>query len=109
MGVWYVCVLFLKSWQGQYNLVFFYWRWEKLVYVLSNQVGPTVFNIFTKVLLSNVVCKLKTGNQVGPMVFNIFTKMSLSNVVWKLKTGKKSFLNSVFKHPNMSNGVTQTL
>jgi len=44
-------------------------------------VGPIVFNIFTKVLLSNVDCKLKTGNQVGPMVFNIFTKVSLSNVV----------------------------
>ena len=34
--------------------------------------------------------------------------MSLSNVIWKLKTGKRSFLNSVFKHPKIGN-VTQTL
>ena len=61
---------------------FFFLEREKLVYVLSNQVGPIVFNIFTKV--------------------------SLSNVVWKLKTGKRSFLNSVFIHPKMSN-VTQIL
>ena len=40
-----------------------------------------------------------------PTVFKIFTKVSLSNVVWKLKIGKKSFLSLV---PKLSN-ITQTL
>ena len=48
------------------------------------------------------------SNQVRPTIFNIFTKVSLSIVIWKLKTGRKSYLNLVFKHPNMRN-VTQTL
>ena len=45
---------------------------------------------------------------VEPTVFKIFTKMPLSNVVWNLKIGKRSFSNSVFKHLKMSN-ITQTL
>ena len=36
--------------------------------------------------------------QVRLMVFNIFTKMSLSNVIWKLKTCSRSSLNSAFRH-----------
>ena len=51
---------------------------------------------------------LMWSNQVRPTIFNIFTKVSLSIVIWKLKTGRKSYLNLVFKHPNMRN-VTQTL
>ena len=48
------------------------------------------------------------SNQVSPMFFKIFTKVPLSNIVWSRKTCMKSFSNSVFKHPKMSN-VTQTL
>ena len=58
------------------------WNWRRKLYVLSNQVGSIFFKIFTKV--------------------------SLTCVVWNLKTGKRGFLNSVFKHPKMSN-VTQIL
>ena len=77
-----MCVLCLKSWQAQYNLIYFFFnlRREKSVYVLSNQVDHMIFNIFTKMPLKK-------------------------NVVWKLKTSKMNFLNLVFK---MSN-VTQTL
>ena len=48
------------------------------------------------------------SNQVSSMVFKIFTRVPLSNVIWKLKTGKMSFLNSIFIRPKMSN-LTQTL
>ena len=58
------------------------WNWRRKFYVLSNQVDP--------------------------MFFKIFTKVSLSDVTWNLKIGKKSFLNSMFKHLKMSN-VTLTL
>ena len=51
---------------------------------------------------------VKYGQIMGLTLFKIFTKVSLSNVVWKLKTSKISFLNSMFKHPKMRK-VTQTL
>ena len=38
------------------------WNWKMKLYVLSNQVGPIFFKIFTKVPLSNVVWNLKTSN-----------------------------------------------
>ena len=76
----YVCV-FLEKKADKHNTILFIFEREKLVYVLSNQVGPMIFNIFTKVLLSNAI--------------------------WKLKIGKRGFLNSVFIHHKMSN-ITQT-
>ena len=45
---------------------------------------------------------------VGLTLFQIFTKVSLNNVIRKLKTSKMSSLNSVFKYPKMRN-ITQTL
>ena len=44
----------------------------------------------------------------GSTIFKIFTKVPLNNVIWKLKIDKKSFLNLIFKHPKMRN-VTQIL
>ena len=49
-----MCIFyFLKADTVQFIIIFF--RREKLVYVLSNEVGPIVFNIFTKVSLNNIV------------------------------------------------------
>jgi len=45
---------------------------------------------------------------VGPTVFNLFTKMPLNNIVCILKTDMKSFLKSVFKY-HILNNITQTL
>ena len=39
-------------------------REEKVVYVLSASVGPTIFNIFTTMPLSIVTQKLKTACEV---------------------------------------------
>ena len=48
---------------------------------------------------------LMWSNQVGvgPTVLNIFIKVVLNNVIGKLKTGRRSFLTSVFKHSKMKN------
>ena len=53
---------------------------------------------------------LMWSNQVGvgPTVLNIFIKVVLNNVIGKLKTGRRSFLNLVFKHFKIRN-ITQTL
>ena len=45
---------------------------------------------------------------MGPTVFYLFIKVSLDNIIWKLKTSKTSFLKSMFKHPKMRNMI-QTL
>jgi len=51
-----MCVFFKKLTNTvQINIYFLFEEREKLVYVLLNQVGSMIFNIFTKVSLSNVV------------------------------------------------------
>ena len=75
----YVCFIFKELTSTvQFNV--FYLRRENVVYVLSHQVGP--------------------------MTFNIFTKMSLSSIVWKLKIDKRSFLNS---NTPLNNTLTKLL
>ena len=45
---------------------------------------------------------------MGPTIFNLFTKRLLNNVIWKLKIGMVNFQNMCFKYPKLRT-VTQTL
>ena len=51
--IYYLLFLFLKLTSIVKVLLFYLKRESSLMW--SNQVGPTIFNIFTKVLLINVI------------------------------------------------------
>ena len=44
---------------------------------------------------------------IGLTIFNLFTRRPLNNVIWKLKTSIISFQNTCFKHPKLRT-ITQT-
>ena len=91
-----VCFFILKKRMRMVKVLLFYLKKEKV---------PSFY-------LTSIVCVVLSSGcrsyQVSLMVFNIFTKMSLSNIIWKLKIGRRSSLNSVFKYLKIKN-VTQTL